>query len=478
MTQIDYKFLFESMLTHLKQGILVVDTKANVIFYNEPVTQIAGIDPEEAIGKNILEIFPDLTPETSTFYHVLKNGKPLIDYVQTYINFRGEQVTILTSTMPLVKDGKIIGAFELYRDLSTVKELSEKIVSLQKELYKKASYKKAHNNNKAIYTFEDIIGKSLAIKELISRARKIADSSSPVLVYGETGTGKELFVQAIHNASPSRKDKPFIAQNCAALPKTLLEAILFGTTAGSFTGAKDRPGLFELANGGTLFLDEINSMDIELQTKLLRVLQDGIIRRIGGVKTIVVDVRVIASTNEHPLKAVKRKLLREDLYYRLNVISLTIPPLRERKEDIPLLIEYFIKLYNKQLNKNVRGVSPEVVDLFMNYCWPGNVRELKSTIESIMNFIEGDIIEVKDLPKKNYNYFLPQEEVNPLRFNTNSNFPPLVEAVGNFEKNLIKKAINKANGNYAEAARLLKVPRQTLHNKIKKYGINKKFIIE
>jgi arginine utilization regulatory protein len=473
----DYKFLFESMLTHLKQGILVVDTKANVIFYNEPVTQIAGINPKEAVGKNILEIFPDLTPETSTFYYVLRHGKPLVDYVQTYINFRGEQVTILTSTMPLTKDGEIIGAFELYRDLSTVKELSEKIVSLQKELYKKASYEKAHNDNKAIYTFKDIIGKSSAIKELISRARKIADSSSPVLVYGETGTGKELFVQAIHNASPSRKDKPFIAQNCAALPKTLLEGILFGTTAGSFTGAKDRPGLFELANGGTLFLDEINSMDIELQAKLLRVLQDGVIRRIGGVKTTVVDVRVIASTNEHPLKAVERKLLREDLYYRLNVISLTIPPLRERKEDIPVLTEHFINLYNKQLNKNVRGVSQEVMDLFMNYCWPGNVRELKSTIESIMNFIEGDIIEVKDLPKT-INYFLPQEEVNPLQFNANSNFPPLDEAVNNFEKNLIQKAINKANGNYAEAARLLKVPRQTLHNKIKKYGINKKFIIE
>jgi len=476
MTQVDYKFLFESMLTHLKQGILVVDKKANVIFYNEPVTQIAGINAGEAVGKNILEIFPDLTTETSTFYRVLRTGKPLVDYVQTYSNFKGEKVTTLTSTMPLINDGKIEGAFELYRELSTVRELSEKIVSLQKELYKKASNERNYGDCRAIYTFGDIIGKSPAISELIEKAKKIAESPSPVLVYGETGTGKELFVQAIHNASLQRRNKPFIAQNCAALPKTLLEGILFGTTAGSFTGARDRPGLFELADGGTLFLDEINSMDTELQAKLLRVLQDGVIRRVGGVKTTVVDVRVIASTNEPPQKAVERGLLREDLFYRLNVISLTIPPLRERKEDIPLLVEYFIECYNKKLGKNVKGVSPEAMKIFVNYRWPGNVRELKSTIESIMNFIDGDIIEVKHLPQENHNYFLPQKEVQPPR--SNSNFQPLKKAVDNFEKNLILKAINEANGNFAEAARLLKVPRQTLHNKIKKYGLTKKIIAE
>ncbi|MGB9803525.1 sigma-54 interaction domain-containing protein [Desulfofundulus sp.] len=476
MALVDYKFLLQSMLTHLKQGILVVDTEANVIFYNEPVTQIAGIGPREAIGKNILEIFPDLTPETSTFYYVLRTGKPLIEHVQTYCNYRGEKVTTVTSTMPLIHGGKIAGAFELYRELSTVKELSEKIISLQKELYKKASCEKNYNDGRAIYTFDNIIGSSHVIRELIEKAKKVADSSSPILVYGETGTGKELLVQAIHNASLLRRDRPFIAQNCAALPKTLLEGILFGTTAGSFTGARDRPGLFELANGGTLFLDEINSMDVELQAKLLRVLQDGVIRRVGGVRTTVVDVRVIASTNEVPQKAVEARLLREDLFYRLNVISLTIPPLRERKEDIPLLTEHFIKLYNRQLGKKVRGVSPEVMELFMNYRWPGNVRELKSIIESTMNFIEGEIIEVKDLPQ-NCNYFSPGEEQSP-EYSSKVKLPPLGEAVENFEKNLILKAISVANGNYAEAARLLKVPRQTLHNKIKKYGLTKKFIPE
>ena len=267
--------------------------------------------------------------------------------------------------MPLMEGDKIIGAFELYRDSSSARELSEKIISLQKELYQKVSdQRELSKSSNAIYTFDDIIGESPVKIELKQKAKKIADSSSPVLVYGETGTGKELLVHAIHNASIIRRNKPFIAQNCAALPKTLLEGIIFGTTEGSFTGAKNKPGLFELANGGTLFLDEINSMDIELQAKLLRVLQDGVVRRLGGEKTLVVDVRIISSTNISPQEAVEKKLLRDDLYYRLNVIPMVIPPLRERKQDIPVLTEFFIKQYNEKLNKNVKQVTPEVMDIF------------------------------------------------------------------------------------------------------------------
>ncbi len=468
----DYKFLFESMLTHLKQGIIIVDTSANVVFYNEPVTQIGGIGQKEAIGKNILEIFHNLTPETSTFYRVLRTGKPLVDYVQTYTNFKGDQVTTLTSTLPLIKDDQVIGAFELYRDVATVKQLSDRIVSLQKELFNKASDRKAQDGNKALYTFEDIIYKSDLMHRLIIKAKKAADSSSPILVYGETGTGKELLVQAIHNGNPLRRKKPFIAQNCAALPKTLLEGILFGTTEGSFTGAKDRQGLFEMANGGTLFLDEVNSMDIELQAKLLRALQDGVIRRIGGVKTITVDVRVIASTNIRPAEAVEKKLLRQDLYFRLNVVSLNIPPLRERREDIKPLAQYFISLYNQKMGKNVRGISNEVMNIFLNYSWPGNVRELRSAIESAMNFIEDDIIKEKDLPLNELGYFQSEDAAHIISVQKDA-LPSLNDAVSSFEKNLIIEAVNKAEGNYSEAARLLKIPRQTLYNKIKKYGISK-----
>jgi arginine utilization regulatory protein len=471
-----HKFLLEAILEHLDEGILVVDPDANVTFFNEPATDIAGITPCKAVGKNILEIFPDLTPETSTFYRVLKTKKPIIDYVQTYMNYQRKIVSTVTSTLPLIKDGELVGALEIYRDLTAVMDMADKISILQKELYQKDSKQKPYKGNGTIYTLKDIVGRSPAIEALKSKAAKVADSSSPVLVYGETGTGKELVVQAIHNANPVRKAKPFIAQNCAAIPQTLLEGILFGTSAGSFTGARDKPGLFELAGGGTLFLDEIDSMDMELQTKLLRILQDGIIRRIGSAKTVNADVRVMASCSEHPLKAVEGKTLREDLYYRLNVINLYLPPLRERKEDIPLLTSHFIGIYNRELGKNVTGISPGTSVKLQQYDWPGNVRELRYTIEGIMNFIEGNTIDLETLPPDMSYPIVPAAEKD--KPEPSGEIPPLENAVNACERELIKRAVEQANGNYSKAARLLKVPRQTLHNKIKKHGISWKAIIK
>lgn len=467
----DYKYILELLLKYLDEGILVVDTNANVTFFNEPAKKIAGIDKKEAIGKNILEIFPGLTTETSTFYNVLSTGKPLIDYVQNYANYQGKKVSIVTSTIPIMKNEELIGAIEIYRDFTCVKELSDKIYSLEEKLFSNKSGKRESISNGTEYNFDDIIGESQPIKDLKERATKIADSESPVLIYGETGTGKELLVQAIHNASPKRRNKPFIAQNCAALPVTLLESILFGTSSGSFTGARDKKGLFELADGGTLFLDEINSMDIQLQAKLLRVLQDGVIRRIGGEKTIAVDVRVITALNESPKIALDKKCLREDLYYRLNVISLNIPPLRNRKDDIPILIDYFIEMYNRKLNKKVKGVSPQVMDIFMQNQWSGNVRELKHTIESIMNFVDEDIIDIEHLPSNVINYFFTDEEYE-VQAENEENIPLLNEAITSYEILLIKKALEKVNGNYSKAAKMLGLPRQTLYNKIKKYNIN------
>jgi arginine utilization regulatory protein len=469
----DHRFLLEAILEHLDEGILVVDTNANVTFFNEPATDIAGITADKAIGKNILEIFPDLTPETSTFYRVLKTKKSIIDHVQTYMNHRGKVVSTVTSTLPLIRDGELVGALEIYRDLTAVREMADKIYSLQRKLFEKTDHRTAYEGNGTIYTFDDIIGTSSVMESLKAKARKTAGSSSPVLVYGETGTGKELIVQAIHNANPERKAMPFIAQNCAAIPHTLLEGILFGTSAGSFTGAKDKPGLFELADGGTLFLDEIDSMDLELQAKLLRVLQDGMIRRLGSAKTVKVNVRVMASCGRHPLEAVREKALREDLYYRLNVVSLYVPSLKERKEDIPLLTAYFIEHYNRELGKNVSGLSDGAAVMMKQYDWPGNVRELKYAIEGIMNFIEDDRINEDLLPAVISRFAAP-----PDRQPEQAGIPPLDKAVQDFEMELIKRAVEQANGNYAKAARLLQVPRQTLHNKIKKYGISWRASIE
>ncbi len=466
----DYKFYLDSLLKYLAEGILIVDKDANVVFYNEPVTDLAGISMDEAFGKNILDLFTDLTPETSTFYRVLKSQKAMIDHIQTYTNRKGRTVNILTSTIPLIRDGELVGALEVYRDLTQVKELSERIFELQGSIYNKTGQGKPAKGNGTRYTFDDIIAESEVMKSTIARARKIAASGSPLLVYGETGTGKEIFIQAIHNADPVRRKNIFIAQNCAALPKGLLESILFGTTEGSFTGARERQGLFELADGGTLLLDEINSMDIELQGKLLRILEDGVVRRIGGTRTTTVDVRTIASTNEDPARAVDQGKLREDLYYRLNVVTLVLPPLREHPEDIPPLVNHFIAKYNRRMRKNVKGVSGEVMNLFMKYPWYGNVRELMYTIESIMNEIEVDEIQLNHLPPS---ILAAEAKADPDKHSTRGteNLPSMRQALHELECDLIKRAIRAANGNRARAARLLDIPKQTLHNKIKKYKI-------
>jgi len=270
-------------------------------------------------------------------------------------------------------------------------------------------------------------------------------------------------------AAVSRFLKPFIAQNCGALPESLLESILFGTVQGSFTGAKDKEGLFELADGSTLFLDEINSMSLDLQSKLLRVIEDGVIRRVGDIRTKLVDVRIIAATNIEPKKLLEEGKLREDLYYRLNVIYLHIPPLKERREDIPILADHFIKYSNRRMGKSVKGLDKEVIEYFYNNDWPGNVRELQNIIESAMNFVEGEYITMKDLQRYNllnmdYSKECFEESIVGEDLN-------LKEAVEEYEKKLIKIALEKANNNCAKAARALKIPKQTLHGKIKRYGL-------
>lgn len=466
----NYKRLLELILLNLDEGIIVTDANANITFHKEPATDIGGIDSPTALGKNILDIFPDLTPETSTFYNVIKNKKPLIEQIQHYTNYQGRKVSTVTSTIPIIENGKLVGCFEIFKDLTQVTELSEKIIKLQEQLFRSNTDKKKYNECGAKYTFENIIGKSKPIQSLKEKARRVANSTSPVLVYGETGTGKELLVQAIHNANVKRRNRPFIAQNCAALPFSLLESILFGTASGSFTGAKDNPGLFELADGGTLYLDEVNSLNIELQAKLLRVIQDGVVRRVGATKTKDVDVRIIASTNQPPAQLLEKKLLREDLYYRLNVIYLEIPPLREREGDIGLLLDYFIERNNEQLGKKVSGASKEVLDAFEDYTWPGNVRELEHLVESAMNLVDNEIITLEDIQYK-FGKRLSLASLRVEDSGTGNSFSDLNSAVMKYERSIIVKALKDSNGNISMAARALGLPKQTLHNKIKKHHI-------
>lgn len=462
------KKYFDSLIQAIEiidEGIHIIDASGRIVYYNTAAKYLDEIDVDKAIGRHILEVYPSLTFETSTLLRVIRDGKPIYNVEQNFVNYKGDKISTINSSIPIVYNNKIVGALEISRNITEVRELSEKIVTLQRELYDINTLEEKNPKVYASYTFLDIIGESREMLKLKTLGIKAAMSDSPVMVVGNTGTGKELFVQSIHNSS-NRKNKPFIAQNCAALPANLLESILFGSVKGSFTGAENRPGLFELANGGTLFLDEINSMPLELQAKLLRVLQDGRIRRVGSPNTIDVDVRIISALNEDINNVLETKQLRQDLFFRLNVIALVIPDLSERREDIPLLVDHFIKTYNNKCNKFFSGISKEVLEIFMDYDWPGNVRELQHTIESVISLYDGTIIREEHLPYQFKNF-------HPNKYFTldTSILQPLNTAVEKVEKELIIAALEQTDYNISKAAQIINVPRQTLQYKIKKLGI-------
>ena len=466
------------LLNNLTEGIHVVDNKGKTILYNKKASEIDGLKPKEVLGKNIFEVFPSLTLETSTLMKTLKSGEKYLNHKQTFINYRGKKITTINHTFPIIFKDETKGAVEISKDITQTEELVDDITDLRNKLKdnKKQKNKKSGVDNNTSYEFSDIIGQNREFNSSVSDAMKSAQSDSSVLIYGETGTGKELFAQSIHNAS-DRKNNEFIAQNCAALPKDLLESLLFGTEKGSFTGAKSKPGLFEMADGGTILLDEINSMDLSLQAKLLRVLQDGRVRRIGAQKEKQVDVRIITTMNMHPDKAFEKNLLREDLYYRLSVVYIYLPPLRKRKDDIFLLTDHFIEQYNKEFDKNITGLSNKLKDVFKNYPWPGNVRELKHVIESAYNIKQlGDKIEIDDLPgyireRLGQNRNIINNWNAEDRIKDNENLPSLENYLEEIEVKLIENALEKTNDNISAAARKLDISRQSLQYKLKKYDL-------
>lgn len=469
----DYKLLIQTIFGNRNQILVVVDSNGIVTYLNDPRRSVFESDPKYAIGKNITDIFDDIDFEGSPLYEALSSHKTNINKVRSLKTLKGNKVTYLSSAFPMVVNNEIVGAIEIFEDINYFLKMSREINYQQSNCGESMYDKLDFNSNGTVYSLGDIIGISPNIKELKKKIFKIADSNASILIYGETGTGKELIAQAIHNASYKRRKKPFIAQNCAAIPKDLLESTLFGTTAGSFTDALEKPGLFELADGGTLLLDEINSMDITLQAKLLRVLQEGTIRKIGDVKSKKVDVRIIAITNMNPMDAVKNGILRQDLYYRLNVISFNVLPLRERTEDLEPLVSYFLEKYNEIQEMGNFEISKACLLVLSKYNWPGNIRELKYMLENIISFSENEIIDVEDLPEHVKTYKNSAHNTSSISDGKKPEvaIPLLNEAVDLVERDLVIAALNKADGNKTEAARLLGVPRQTLNNKIKKHSI-------
>lgn len=419
-------------------------------------------DNQWALGKNLLEVFPGQNFQSSALLAALKTDGVIYRQQEIAWNHLGKKSVTNNLTIPIVCRGQFVGSVQLSRDVTNMGRSG------------RAAPRVSSASTGARYTVEDIVGQSPEIQEVRRLIQRIANSSSSVLVYGETGTGKELVVSSIHNAS-YRKDKTFMPINCAALPESILESLLFGTHRGAFTGAEDRAGLIEECSGGTIYLDEINSMPLKLQSKLLRVLDTKTVMPLGATKPKNVDIRIVASVNRSPEQLMQNKEMLPDLFFRLNAIHIRVPPLRSRPEDIELLVHHFLESYNRQLGKQNRGISPEAMALLKTYSWPGNVRELEHTIEAALNLTDGSQeLQVADIPAYFFSLSGAAESVASSAAGTDASGAPnipLREAVANYERNLIRKALQDTGGNIDRAAALLKIPRTTLYSRMDKLGL-------
>ena len=426
----------EAIINSIDDGILTVGPKGYIKLLNKKAKEILGLSEEEFLGERVDQYIEN-------WHYIeknLKKGKNIVEE-ETYIKGKNSKLHCTISGYYILGAKRAQGYVCIFKQIQSARKLANKMYGKQ-----------------AAYTFDKIIGRNNNFIKLIDNAKRISDSPSTVLILGESGTGKEVFAQAIHNAS-SRREEAFVALNCGALPRNLIETELFGYEDGAFTGAKrgGRAGKFELADGGTLFLDEIGELPLEMQVNLLRVLEEGKLYRVGGSKVITVDCRIIAATNKDLKKELEKNLFRKDLYYRLNVLSLNLPPLRERKDDIALLAEYFLTVKSLKLMKTPISLNDKFMEKFLEYHWPGNIRELENVIESIVNTPE--TVELPFEVKKESNV---QEVIQVVE----------IDNLEEIEKYTITRVLDKYNNNITTVARELGVGRNTLYRKIEKYGIN------
>ncbi len=426
----------DTILDSLNEGVFTVGPDWRITSFNRAAERITGVPKEEALGKACSDVFhADICEKSCALKRTLETGRPTVNATAHIIDIQGRRVPIRISAA-ILKDaeGNPQGGVETFQDLSHIEEL-------RKELQGR-------------WTFEDIIGRSPAMLELFEILPQVAQSDSTVLIEGSSGTGKELFARAIHNLSARRK-KRFVPVNCAALPDTLLESELFGYKAGAFTDARrDRAGRFTLAHGGTLFLDEIGDISPALQAKLLRVLQDHIVEPLGSVEPVKVDVRVVAATNRNLAELVRSGAFREDLYYRIRVVRLALPGLKERREDIPLLVDHLISRFKRLQGRDIAGLSYDAMARLMEHDFPGNVRELENIIEQAFVLCRGGIIELHHLPPE----LRPAEVSGPDGFGGMS-----LQAL---ERRLIAETLRRTGGNRKRAAQTLGIDTSTLYRKI------------
>jgi PAS domain S-box-containing protein len=446
-----YKLIFDSIYN----GIMVTDAQGYITHFNKPYGQFLGLDPDPQIGKHCTEVV-----ENSRMHIVAKTGKPEINQTQW---IKGQNMVV--QRIPIKKDGNIIAVFGqvMFKDVKDVTKLAYKLSLLESKV--KHYEEELINLRSTRYTFDSIVGNSRVIRELKKEALNASANQFPVLITGDSGTGKELFAQAIHHASP-RKLYPFVRINCSAIPRDLLESELFGYEKGAFTGAKTegKPGKFEIAGQGTVFLDEIGDLPLEMQPKLLRVVEEKEFERVGGTKIIRSDFRVIAATNQNLDDMLADERFRKDLFYRLNVIPLRIPPLRERRSDIVSLAQHFLKQMAREANLPEISLDKEAAEALKKYAWPGNIRELSNVLERSLSSIEGDAIHLGDLP-----FYVSRTQKNLPQSNQTAVDIKGVQARA--EKEAIRYALQETNNNKARAAKILGIHRTLLYKKMKKYNI-------
>lgn len=465
----------EEIINNISDGVIMSNSEGKLVLYNRAQEKMENLNASEILGNYIWDVYGYHNPDLSEHRQVYKTQKPIISSFKAHAIKNGIPKYLSYSTYPLIINGKTVGVYSISKNETVLKSLLQEAIELKSKLYEheQVNDKAVAKNNGTRYEFSDIKSESQEMRQLTKEAQDISWLNSSVLIVGETGTGKELFAQSIHNHSAAR-DYPFLAINCAAIPENLLESTLFGTTKGAFTGAADRTGLIEKAGMGTLFLDEITDMPLTLQAKLLRVIEDKYVRPVGGNTAISANCRFISATNEDPLEAIKKGSFRQDLFYRISAAYLYIPPLRNRLSDINYLINYFLKKYSEYYKKNIKKISPQLLNAMINYSWPGNIRELEHMIEAMVTKAAPG---QKELDHRCLNSYakssLPLNNFDNCHVGSNThNNMSLTDLLKSIEKHQITEALINNKGNVSKAAKSLGIIRQSLIYRMKKLNIS------
>jgi len=466
----DMVYIYEAIIDSLNDGVLLTNKDGEILIYNKAMEELEKRSRSDMVGKKIWDAYQYMDPEKSEHMKVFKSKEAIINRYKAHAYNDGNPIYKTYSTIPLENNGETWGVYSISKDETKLRSLLSEISDLKRNFNQMDTEEKEIKNNGTRYTFADIVGSSEVTKKVIREAQAVAWLDNSILLVGDTGTGKEVFAQSIHNFG-KRKPEPFIGINCSAIPENLLESILFGSVRGAYTGAVDSSGLFEEAGKGTLFLDELNSMPLSMQTKLLRVLQERSVRRVGGKDIYHIKCRVVSAMNEDPYKLIEEGKLRQDLFYRISGYNIYIPKLIERGNDLFSLAKYYILKYNSIMNKNITDVSLELRELMATHPWPGNIRELSHFIENLMIRVDesDNTLRIENIP----DYIMDIMRVKSEGLPEIERQINLQDKLDSMEKKIIIEELNKNFWNVLKTARVLGVTRQSLIYRMKKLDIER-----